>query len=90
MNRRRRPLPRPSLIGEAQEPLTGDDAESMFVRAAEGEFASRVYRYFLVFSKGCFIAPHIRGIARLLRADEDCVWDLFVQYMRGADEPWRA
>jgi hypothetical protein len=36
------------------------------------------------------IAPHIPRIARSLRADEDYVWDMFVHYVRGVDEPWRA
>jgi hypothetical protein len=81
---------RPSIIGEASGPVKPEEDAGGLVRAAEGLFASRVYRCFLRFPEARLIAPHIPRIARSLRADEDCVWELFVLYVRGADEPWRA
>jgi hypothetical protein len=81
---------RPSVIGEASDPVKPEEDEGGLVRAAEGLFASRVYRCFLRFPEARLIAPNIPRIARSLRADEDCVWDLFVHYIRGADERWRA
>ncbi len=79
---------RPSLLGEALPPLTFKDDPR--IRAVEGRFASRVYRFFLRIPEARLIAPHIPRIARSLRADEDCIADLFAKYVRGADEPWRA
>jgi hypothetical protein len=79
---------RTSIIGEASEPLSLDDDPR--IRAVEGRFASRVYRCFLRLHEARVIAPQIPRIARSLGADEDCVWDLFVHYFRGVDEPWRA
>lgn len=79
---------RPSLIGEASDPVSL--ADPPFVRAAAGHFASRTYRFFLRIRDVRSIPAYIPRIARALRADEDCVWDLFVQYFRGVDEPWRA
>lgn len=83
-------MKRRSIIGEASEPLRAEDDPGGLVRIAEGLFASRAYRCFLVFPDARMIAPHISRIARSLRADEDCVWDMFVHYIRGANEPWRA
>ena len=79
---------RSSIIGEASEPLRLDDDPR--IRAVEGRFAARVYRFFLRFPEARLIAPQIPRIARSLRADEDCVWDLFAKYVRGVDDPWRS
>ena len=83
-------MKRHSVIGEAPEPLRAEDDPGGLVRAAEGLFAARTYRCFMVFPDARLIAPHVPRIARSLRADEDCVWDMFVHYIRGAGEPWRA
>jgi hypothetical protein len=79
-----------SVIGEAMDPVPPEDDEGGLVRVADGLFASRAYGFFLKIRDVRAIPAYIPRIARALRADEDRVWDMFVQYVRGVDEPWRA
>ena len=73
------------LFGEAPDPPS--DALTL---AEAGLLASRVYGFFLEIRAIRAIPPQIPWIAREVDVDEDHVWDLFVWFFRGVDEPWRA
>lgn len=79
-----------SVIGEAMDPVKPEEDAGGIVRAADGWFARRTYRFFLKIQDVRAIPKYIPRIARSLGADEDYVWDMFFKYMRGGDEPWCA